>query len=180
MGAQLTEQTRGCRTTELFWEGQERLTGREAEFPLRPGAYSRPPVLPPWPTGRRQSHGCLQVGAHPPHTVICCSKWCGGRAAPLGLFPTLAQRGLEAGATSTAADGRVGLQGSPCTGGGLSHPTLHSGMAVGMERPLELPVLPVHPTDWEQVTCPWGQTELVSDLCSSTLAWLDLTPCPWV
>lgn len=64
MGAHLT---RGCRATELFWEGQERLPGQEVEFPLHPEVCSHLPVLPPWPAGRGQSHGCLRVGA--------CMSW---------------------------------------------------------------------------------------------------------
>lgn len=81
----------------------------------------------------------MPVGWSPPTAdgVICSSKWFGGCTAPLGLFPTLAQCGLEAGATSTAADGCVGLQGPALEG--LSHPMLHSGLAVGMESPLEPP-----------------------------------------
>lgn len=51
------KQTRGCRTTELFWEGQERLLGQEAPFPLCPGVCSHLLVLLPWTAGRGQSHG---------------------------------------------------------------------------------------------------------------------------
>lgn len=40
MRAGLAEQTRGCRTTGLFWEGQERLPEQEAEVPLCPGVCS--------------------------------------------------------------------------------------------------------------------------------------------
>lgn len=74
------------------------------------------------------------------HGLVCCSKCFGGCTAPLGLFPTQAQRGLKAGATSTAADGHVGLQ------EGLSHLVLHSGLAVGMENPSEPPACAHRPS----------------------------------
>lgn len=54
MGAQLTKQRRGCRTTELFWEGQERLPGREV--------VSSPPVAVPGSVPIRWCCLCGQLG----------------------------------------------------------------------------------------------------------------------
>lgn len=77
MRAGLAEQTRGCRTTGLFWEGQERLPEQEAEVPLCPGVCSHlwhslpgswertEPVgqSPPIPRDlARRFGGCAQMG----------------------------------------------------------------------------------------------------------------------
>lgn len=73
MGARLTELTRGCRTTELFWEGQERLPGREAGVPLQPGVCSYPPGLRPGQLGQGRAVDACWLEPTPLHGLTCCS-----------------------------------------------------------------------------------------------------------
>lgn len=75
---------------------------------------------------------------HTLHKLICCSKWFWG-VQPLWVSsPPWHSMGWRLGSPALLPMGIQVCRDLPALEG-LSHPTLHSGLAVGMESPLEPP-----------------------------------------